>query len=102
MGQYFNVSATHKEDHVVLEVSFGLPGNNSEIIKSALEDLEKLDLKGGPLLKIDGPCTLPAAFAIADKVKHLFAAVAVFDPKMSGFVVAISSGSGFNPGDLIQ
>ena len=73
-----------------LKVGFGDPGTNPEILAELQETLPGLGLSGGKLLKIDGPASLPVACFLAHGVGHLYGAVAVKDPKLGAFVVAIS------------
>ncbi|MDF5715025.1 MAG: CRISPR-associated protein Csx3 [Rhizonema sp. NSF051] len=70
----------------VLKVKFGTPANGDQIVRDAAARLDELiesrDIKGGSLLKIDGPASLPVCYLIADKISHLYGAVAIFDPKI--------------------
>ena len=89
-------------DGNVLRVSFGSPASNDQIVKDAVAGLKDLGLTGGPLLKINGPASLPVAVALAHGVTHLYGAVAVWDPKLSRYVVSVSHNPDFNVGDLID
>ena len=84
-----------------MTVGFGAPGTNAEIVVDAQKALSNLTL-GGDLLKITGPASLPVAMVIAHKVAHLYGAVAVFDPKLGQYVVAISHTPKYSVGDLID
>jgi CRISPR-associated protein Csx3 len=85
----------------VMTIGFSDPGSNDVIVKDAAAALAVLDLKGGPILKITGPASLPVAMVIAHAVGHKFGAVACFDPKLGKFVVCIAHGSAFKLGDLV-
>lgn len=74
----------------LLKISFGAPAQNDQIVKDAAAALEGAALAGGELVLLNGPASLPAACVIAHAVAHRFKAVGVFDPKMGGYVVAIS------------
>ena len=78
----------------VLKIGFGEPAQNDQIVKDAAARLDEMvengELIGGELVKINGPASLPVACVITHKVGHLFGAVAVWDPKLSKYVVAIS------------
>jgi CRISPR-associated protein Csx3 len=74
----------------LLTLSFGAPAQNDQIVKDAVASLEACKLEGGELVLLNGPASLPVACAIAHGVSHLFKAVAVFDPKMAGYVVGVS------------
>lgn len=57
---------------------------------------------GGRLLLIDGPASLPVAFALCHATAHLYGAVAVKDPKLGAFVVAVSHDPARKAGDLVR
>jgi CRISPR-associated protein Csx3 len=90
----------------VLRVKFGEAAQNDAICRDAAARLEELvssgELAGGPVIKINGPASLPVAVVIAHAVGHLYEAVAVFDPKLGKYVVATSHGSPLKVGDLID
>jgi len=90
----------------VLRVGFGDPAQNDAIVKEAVTRLEAMtesgEFSGGPMIKINGPASLPVAIAIAHAVAHLYEVVGVFDPKLGKYVVAISHGATYKPGDLID
>lgn len=94
------------EDSNILRVGFGEPAQNDVIVRDACERLAEMtasgELAGGPVLKVNGPASLPVAIAIAHAVAHLYEVVAVFDPKMAKYVVAVSHGNAYAPGDLID
>lgn len=101
MGLY-NVSVSHA-DHIVggstlYSVGFGDPATNIEIVK----EVDAMPLMGcGMLALISGPASLPVAFVLAHKLCHRYGAVAIFDPKLSGFVVSVSHNPDFKVGDFI-
>ncbi len=86
----------------VLKVGFGSPAENTEIVRDAVAAVKALNLQGGKLLKINGPASLPVAVALTHEVGHLYGAIGVFDPKMAGYVVAISHDPEYQVGDLIK
>lgn len=88
----YNISAETTPAGVLLRLSFGTPAQNSQIVRDAVSALEELKLQGGQTVFLNGPASLPAACAIAHGVSHLFREVAVFDPKMAGYIVAVSHG----------
>jgi len=100
---YYNISL---EDGNVLRVGFGEPAQNDKIVQAAVARLAKMtatgELAGGKLIKINGPASLPVAVAIAHGVIHLYETVAVFDPKLGKYVVAVSHSGPYKPGDLID
>lgn len=85
-----------------LTIGFGDPAQNTEILKELAETLSSTAFPGGGIIKITGPASLPVAVAIAHHVCHLYGAVAVFDPKMGGYVVAVSHDPRYQVGGLID
>lgn len=89
-----------------LVVGFGKSAQNDQIVKDAVKRLDEMidagELVGGPIVKINGPASLPVAIAIAHAIGHLYEVVAVFDPKMAKYVVSISHGVTYQPGDLVE
>ena len=78
----------------VLRIGFGAPANNDVIIKDVDKRLEEMrdngELKSGPLVKVDGPASLPVAMVLASKLSELFDVIACFDPRMNRYIVVIS------------
>ena len=75
--------------------------DNTRVLPAAVEALAGLGLTGGRGLHFNGPASLPVAMALAHAVAHKFGYVACFDPKLSGYVVAISHDPEFRVGQLI-
>ena len=98
----YNVSITDG----ILKIGFGAPAQNDQIVKDAESSIESLvtsgELKGGEVIRVNGPASLPVAMVLAHKLAHLYQAVACFDPKLSKYVVAIAHGDKFAIGDLID
>ncbi len=90
----------------VLKVGFGDPAQNDQIVREVHASLDEMiksgTLSGGPVLKINGPASMPVAVAIAHATVHLYEVVGVYDPKLGKYVVAVSHGSDHTPGDLID
>jgi len=103
MATYYKISL---EQGNLLRVGFGDPAQNDAIVREAVTRLESMtesgELSGGPMIKINGPASLPVAIAIAHAVAHLYEVVGVFDPKLGKYVVAVSHGATYKPGDLID
>jgi len=104
MAKYYKIDF---DPHTgVMRVGFGEPAQNDQICKDAYARLAEMvksgELKGGELIKINGPASLPVACVIAHAVAHLYQAVGVFDPKLGKYVVAISHGDRYAIGDLID
>jgi len=101
---YYNISFDPQTG--IMKVGFGDPAQNDQIVRDAVARLNEMtesgELSGGPLIKINGPASLPVAVVIAHAVSHLYEAVAVFDPKIAKYVVSVSHGGTYRPGDLID
>lgn len=90
----------------VLNLSFGDPAQNDQIVKDVVARLNEMDksgeLSGGGVILLNGPASLPVAVAIAHAVAHRFAAVAVFDPKLNGYVVSVTHDPAYKLGSIIS
>lgn len=93
-------------EHEVLNIGFGEPAQNDQIVSDAEQRIKEListgKIPGGALIKINGPATLPVGMVIAHNLAHLYQAVACYDPKLSKYVVAIAHGDQYQAGDLID
>lgn len=92
-------------DAVLLQLSLGDPAPAPEIVKDADATMSRLKseaLKGGKLILLNGPASLAVVATITHHVAHLYGAVAVFDPKLGGYVVVISHDPGFRVGDVLD
>jgi CRISPR-associated protein Csx3 len=99
---YRIVCNVRSQERTDLEVGFIGEAHNNQRVLDAVSELAALALTGGRLVTLDGPCSLPVAFAIAHGVSHLFGAVAVKDPKLGKFVVAVSHRPDLIVGTLID
>lgn len=95
-------TATFDADSNTLKVSFGAPAQNDQIVRDAQEVLRELDLKGGKIIKVNGPASLPVAMVLAHHLSHLYGTVACFDPKLAKYVVAVTHGADYSIGDLVD
>lgn len=97
---------TIRLDGDIMKVGFGDPASNDVIVRDVASILDGMkasgDLVGGPLLKINGPASLPVAFVLAHAALHIYGAVAIFDPKLQKYVVAVAHGAEYAVGDLID
>lgn len=101
--------ATYKIEldvHSVLRVGFGDPAQNDQIVRDVHERLAEMvanrALRGGPIIRINGPASLPVACVLTHALAHIYETVAVFDPKLAKYVVAVAHGGPHCPGDLID
>lgn len=92
-------------DAVHLALSFGEAASNEAIVRDVdgrMRELKQTEVTGGRLVLLDGPASLPVIAAITHHVSHLFGAVGVYDPKLGGYVVAISHDPAFSIGTIVQ
>jgi CRISPR-associated protein Csx3 len=102
MGRFYHAAALLQDDGVaIVTIRFGDPADNSQIVPDALEALAALKLSGGRGIHFDGPASLPVAMALAHAVAHLYGYVACYDPKLNGYVVAVSHDPHYRPGQLL-
>ena len=89
----------------LLRINWGDPATNDTIVRDADATLRQLkesgELKGGSLIRVNGPASLPVAMVISHHLTHLYETVAVFDPKLSKYVVVSVHGGAHRLGDLI-
>lgn len=98
----YNAKVKKSDNGIILEIGFGAPAQNDQIVKDAVKAVKFLKLKGGELIKLNGPASLPVAIAITHEVGHKFGAVAAFDPKLGKYVISISHSPDYKIGDLID
>jgi CRISPR-associated protein Csx3 len=107
----YNIEVEATTTGKILRVGFGEPAQNDRIVRDAdarlTELLESGQLRGGKLLKVNGPASLPVAFVIAHRLAHLFSAIAVFDPKLGNgdedcYVVVISHHPDYPLGHILH
>jgi CRISPR-associated protein Csx3 len=92
-------------DALHLALSFGEPAGNDVIVREVearMRELKQGEVTGGRLILLDGPASLPVITAITHHAAHLFGAVAVYDPKLRAYVVAISHDPAFAVGDIVH
>lgn len=95
-------TATYDNATNVLRVGFGVPAQNDQIVRDAVAAITALGLQGGPIIKVNGPASLPVAVAITHAIAHIFGVVGVYDPKLGKYVVAVSHDPAHQVGDLID
>ncbi len=101
----YNVSAALvlviQASGALLTLKFGEQAQNTEIVPDAVGAIKVLALAGGSIVLLNGPASLPVAIAIGHELSHLYGAVACFDPKLNGYVVAVSHDPQWVVGSLI-
>ena len=95
------------EDNNILQLCMGdVPAQNDVLVQTVEKKLDELiaakKIYGGEIIKINGPATLPIAFVLAHKLNHLYEAVAMYDPKLSKYVIVITHGPKYRVGDLVD
>lgn len=89
----------------LLRIGFGDLADNRDIVRHVDTLLSEMDHQGklpaGQILRINGKASLPVMATIVHKVAHTNQAVAVFDPKLDAYVVAITHTPSCNVGDLL-
>jgi len=71
-----------------LQIGFGEPAANTQVVPDAIAALTALRLAGGRGIHFNGPASL-------------YGYVACYDPKLQGYVVAISHDPSFRLGQLL-
>jgi CRISPR-associated protein Csx3 len=101
----YKISLEKEGEDDLLKIGFGTEAHNDKIVKDAaklLDDLMETKLKGGRLLKINGPASLPVAMHLSHKLSHLYSAIACYDPKLRKYVISISHDPDYPLGTLID
>jgi len=86
----------------LFKVGFGDPAQNDVIVRDAVKALDDLGELHGAMALINGPASLPAAAVLIHRLSHRYETIAVFDPKLSAYVVVIPHGNQWLLGDLIR
>ena len=98
----YRIRPTETDEGVLLTIGFGRPATGDTVVADAVAELSALDLKGGRLARVNGPATLAVAAALGHKLAHLYGAVALFDPKLQKYIVAISHDPDRPVGTLVE
>ena len=99
----YNVEIMNNNENVItLKIGFGEPGSNDEIVQDAKTAVEAVSEEVmGKTVLLNGPASLPVAFVLAHTLNHICPAVAVFDPKMGKYVVAVTHTGDYRVGELL-
>lgn len=107
MGDSFFVDARPVDLHgiaaTLFELRFGAPSDNTKLVVDAAAaiDASITPATGGPLALISGPASLPVIATIVHKIAHRFGALAIYDPKLGSFIVAVTHGPGYVLGQSV-
>lgn len=89
-------SYTITPDGDILRVGFNkeISATGDRIVRDADAQLNALidagQLPGGKLIKVNGKISILASYTVAHALAHLYGAIAVFDPRLSAYVVVKS------------
>lgn len=102
-GKVFECQAVEIAEGVTrLAVSLGVAADNGTIVQEVQLAMEEADLPGGELLCIHGGISLPAAYTLSHACAHVYAAIAVWDPKIQRYVVSISHSPHYEVGEYLE
>jgi CRISPR-associated protein Csx3 len=95
---------------LLIQLNGAIVADNDRLVRDTISQLDLLaaagSLDGGGLLLVDGRATVAMSFAIAAKIGHRFATVAVSDPKLREvggyYAVAISHSPTYAVGDILN
>ena len=89
-----------------LKLKFGEAASNNEIVRyvehQLKQKIEKKEILGGEIIKLDWPASLPVAVVLTHKLAHLYGAIAVWDPKLGKFVVSVSHSGKFEVWNTLE
>lgn len=99
-----NQTTVVRRDNCLL-VTLGVFKKNTTLVKEVSALLTSMEkgggLSGGGLILLTGECTLPVMAVVINAIAHAFSAVAVFDPKLKGYVVSITHDPKYEVGELL-
>lgn len=95
-----------ENDILIARINNGKQVDGDEILRDAKTELESLmhsgDLPGGKQpLQINGRTTVLASFFLGSQLAHKYSSIAVFDPKVEGYVVTISHSPDYRVGQIL-
>ena len=100
----YKIQATRKGSQTTYTIGFGdEPADNTDLAQLVSKATYEIpsELHGSVAL-ITGKASLPISYGLAHNLAHYHTAVAVYDPKLQGFVVAITHDPRYTLGLLIQ
>jgi len=95
-----------ENDILIAKINNGKQVDGDEILRDAKTELESLMHSGGlpggkQPLRINGRTTVLASFLIGSQLAHKYSSIAVFDPKVEGYVVTISHSPDYRVGQIL-
>jgi hypothetical protein len=99
----YKIQATRKGTRTTYTIGFGdEPADNTDLAQLVAKATYEIPAElHGTLALVTGKASLPISYALAHNLAHYHKAVAVYDPKMRGHVVAISHDPRYTLGLLI-
>jgi hypothetical protein len=100
----YKIEATRKGSQTTYTIGFGdEPADNTDLTQLVSKATYEIpsELHGSVAL-VTGKASLPVSYALSHNLGHYHKAVAVYDPKLQGFVVAITHDSRYPLGHLIE
>ena len=92
-------------DGEILHIKFNQAAQTPTIIRDTYDQLDEMVqenlLPGGPFIGVNGASTLLSGYAISQLLGQRYDTVAVFDPKLDGYIVVISSTELYQLGEVI-
>jgi len=100
----YRIEATREGSRTTYTIGFGdEPADNMDLAQLVAKATYEIPAElHGSLALVTGKASLPISYALAHNLSHFHAAVAVYDPKLQGFIVAISHDPRYTLGLLIQ
>lgn len=88
----------------ILTIGFNTekPADNDEIVRDVLTSCNEVEAQiHGKILKINGRASLQVISVITHQFAHVVKVMAIYDPKLVGYVVTVSHSKEFKVGDVI-
>lgn len=90
----------------ILKIGFGEPAQNDQIVRDCKARLEELtssgELKGGELVLLNGPASLPGGSVLTHHLSHLYGAMGFYDPKLGKYVISVTHDPKYQFGSLVD
>ena len=103
--KHYKLSVANEGDFAKLTIGFLEPASNDAIV-AELEVSASLSSARtavtGKVTLVNGPASLPVACVLAHALSHVTKAIGVFDPKLAGYVIAVSHDPAYKVGSLLK
>lgn len=103
----YNLEFIEREAEDVLKIGFvpSVSISGDDLVKYIAEQLPQVAKEHtlyGRILKINGSVSVPGAMVLAAYFKNRYKAIAMFDPKMSEYIVVISTSHDHKVGSILE